>query len=264
MSIELFFPGSRSQRWQQVGPLVRDLDGFAVWLAAQGYARKSARTKLRLVRHLSLWLESERLGAEALDEERLETFLLARGPRNARNGEAATGRQLLIHLRHEGRIPEAPEDTNSTDAITRVARTYEYFLFNERGLSPVTVGKYLPVVHAFLAERFGSRAVALESLVARDANRFIVRHAISRSNAKGLATALRSFLRHLHQRGDIAVDLAGAIPPITNWRLSELPKSLPPEKVSWFWQAATVIRLSAGGTMPSCCCWRGWAFAAAK
>ena len=42
---------------------------------------------------------------------------------------------------------------------------------------------------------------------------------------------MRSFLRHLHQRGDIAVDLADAIPPITNWRLSELPKSLPPEKV---------------------------------
>ena len=231
MSIELFFPGSRSQRLLRVGPLVPDLDGFAAWLAAQGYTRKSARTKLRLVRHLSLWLESERLGAEALDEERLETFLLARGPRNARNGEAATGRQLLIHLRHEGRIPEAPEDTDSTDAITRVARTYEHFLINERGLSPVTVGKYLPVVHAFLTERFESRAVALESLVARDANRFIVRHAISRSNAKGLATALRSFLRHLHQRGDIAADLAGAIPPITNWRLSELPKSLPPEKV---------------------------------
>ena len=42
---------------------------------------------------------------------------------------------------------------------------------------------------------------------------------------------MRSFLRHLHQRGDIAADLASAIPSITNWRLSELPKLLPPEKV---------------------------------
>ena len=50
------------------------------------------------------------------------------------------------------------------------------FLVNERGLSPLTVGKYLPVVHAFLTERFGTGAVALETLVARDANRFIVRH----------------------------------------------------------------------------------------
>ena len=42
---------------------------------------------------------------------------------------------------------------------------------------------------------------------------------------------MRSFLRHLHQRGDIAADLAGAIPTVTIWRLSELPKSLLPEQV---------------------------------
>ena len=233
MSIELFFPGSRSQRWLRVGPLAQAgvLDGFAARLATQGYARETARHKLRLVRHLSLWLESEGLGVEALDERRFETFVLTRGPRRAPQGEATTGRQLLSHLRHEGRVPEAPEDTDSADAVAQVERTYERYLVNERGLSSSTVGEYLRAVRAFLAQRFGARAVALETLVARDANRFIVRHAVSRSHAKGLATALRSFLRHLHQRGVIAADLAGAIPPVTNWRLSGLPKSLPPEKV---------------------------------
>ena len=233
MSIELFFPGPRSQRWLRVGSLARDLDGFAAGLAAQGYARQTAGNKLRLVRHLSLWLESEGLGAEALDEGRFETFLLTRGPRRVPQGEAATGRQLLRHLRHEGRIPEANKDTDSADAISRIERTYERFLVQERGLSPATVINYLPVVHAFLSESFAARAVALETLVGRDVNRFIVRHSegFARSHAKRLATALRSFLRHLHQRGDIAVDLAGAIPTVTNWRLSELPKSLCPEKV---------------------------------
>ena len=231
MSIESFFPGTRSQRWLRVGPLADVLHGFAVWLAAQGYTRKSARTKLRLVRHLSLWLESEGLGTESLDEERFERFLLTRGSRNVRNGEAATGRQLLIHLRHEGRIPDAPVDTGGDDAITRVEGTYKHFLVNERGLSLVTVGKYLPVVHAFLTERFETRVVSLESLVAQDANQFTERHAANRSHAKRLATALRSFLRHLRQRGDIAADLAAAIPTVTIWRWSELPKSLPPEQV---------------------------------
>ncbi len=233
MSIELFFPGPRSQRGLRVGPLAVLFDGFAAWLATQGYARQTGEAKLRLVRHLSLWLEREGLGIEALDEECFERFLRTRGTRRAPQGEATTGRQLLSHLRHEGRIPEAPEDPDSDDAITRVERTYKHFLVNERGLSPLTVGRYLPVVHAFLTERFGTGAVALETLVARDANRFIVRHSrgFARSHAKGLAAALRSFLRHLHQRGDIAVDLAGAVPPITNWRLSELPKSLPPEQV---------------------------------
>ena len=68
MSIELFFPGPRSPRWLRVGPLARDLDGFAADLAAQGYSSQTAVIKLRLVRHLSLWLENEGLGAEALDE----------------------------------------------------------------------------------------------------------------------------------------------------------------------------------------------------
>ena len=202
-------------------------------LAAQGYPRQTVRHKLRLVRHLSLWLGIEGLGAEALDEGRFETFLLTRGPQRAPQGEAATGRQLLSHLRSKGNIPDVAEGGGSADAITRIERTYERFLVQERGLSPATVINYLPVVHAFLSESFGARAVALETLGARDVNRFIVRHSegFARSHAKSLATALRSFLRHLHQRGDLAADLAGAIPPITNWRLSGLPKSLSPEKV---------------------------------
>ena len=231
MSLELFSLGPRSQRWLRVGPLARDLDGFAAALAAQGYARKTAKDKLGLVRHLSLWLESEGLGAEALDEGRFDTFLRTRGPQRVPQGEAVTGRQLLGYLRSKGRIPDSLEPAASNDPMGRIERTYERYLINERGLSPSTVSKYLAAVHAFLAKRFGARIVALDRLVARDANRFIARHAISRSHAKDLAAALRSFLRHLHQRGDIAVDLAGAIPPVTNWRLSELPKSLPPEKV---------------------------------
>ena len=64
MSIELFFPGSRSQRGLRIGPLVGELDGFAAWLATQGYARKTASDKLWLARHLSVWLEREGLGVE--------------------------------------------------------------------------------------------------------------------------------------------------------------------------------------------------------
>ena len=196
MSTELFLPGSRTQRWLRVGPLACEFDGFSAWLAAQGYAHKSARDKFRLVRHLSVWFGREGLGAESLDERCFERSLRTRGPRREPTGRAVTGRQLLAHLRCEGRLPDVPEDTDSDDAITRIERTYERFLVNERDLSPATVVNHLPVVQAFLAERFGGRDVALETFVARDANRFIVRHSqrISRSRAKLFATALRSFL----------------------------------------------------------------------
>jgi site-specific recombinase XerC len=66
-----------------------------------------------------------------------------------------------------------------------------------------------------------------------DRKRFIVGHAQTGSprSAQMIVTALRSFLRFLRQRGAIATDLAGGVPGIANWRLSHLPKSLPPEQV---------------------------------
>ena len=44
-------------------------------------------------------------------------------------------------------------------------------------------------------------------------------------------TALRSFQRHLHRRGDIPADLACGVLPVMHWRLSGWPKSVPPEQV---------------------------------
>ena len=216
-----------------VGPLAGDLDGFSDRLAAYGYARITATNKLRLVRHLSRWLDQQWLGVEALDEQCFEAFLSARRARSKSHGEATTGRQLLSYLRESGRVPVAAAVAERDHPIGRIKRTYERFLIRERGLCPATVHRYLRIVDAFLTERFATRAVVLQRLVAQDANRFILRHSqrLSRSHAKLLATALRSFLRHLYQRGDIRVDLASAVLPVMNWRLSGLPKALAPEQV---------------------------------
>ena len=70
----------------------RAIDGFAAWHAIEGYACRSAAAKLCFVGNLSAWLEREELGVEALDEQRVEAFLLARGPNNGRRGKATTGR----------------------------------------------------------------------------------------------------------------------------------------------------------------------------
>ena len=233
MSTEFFFPSRASQRWLRVGPLADDLDRFATRLEAQGYARPTAVSKLRLVRNLSRWLEHQALGVEALDEPHIEAFLLTRGPRRVQRGEATTARQLLSHLRASGRIPLAPSAPESSNRFAQIELRYERFLVSERGLSRATVENYLPIIHTFLGERFAARTVALEMLTVRDVHQFIVRQSrrLSRSRAKLLVTALRSFLRHLHQRADIPVDLAGALLPVVSWRLSGVPKSLAPEQV---------------------------------
>ena len=66
-----------------------------------------------------------------------------------------------------------------------------------------------------------------------DVHRFIVGHLTvgSRSLAKAMVSALRSFLRFLHQRGAITIDLAAMVPGVADWRLSRLPRSLPPKQV---------------------------------
>ena len=139
-----------------------------------------------------------------------------------RRGEATTARQLLSHLRVSGRVPPVPSSPENSNPFAQIECRYERFLVNERGLSRATVENYLPIIHTFLAERFATGAVALTTLIVRDFNRFIVRQSqrLSRSRAKLLVTALRSFLRHLYQRGDILVDLASALLPVVSWRMS--------------------------------------------
>ena len=233
MSTQFFLSNPTSQPWLHVGPLAGDLDGFATRLKAQGYARSSAVSKLRLVSNLSRWLEHRGLDVEALDQLCIEAFLLTRGPGYAQQGEAKTVRQLLDHLRAKGRLPPAPSPADNEGPFVRIERRYERFLVSERGLSRATVENYLPIIHTFLAERFATRTVALETLTVQDVNQFIVRQSqrLSSSSAKLLVTALRSFLRHLYQCTEIPVDLASALLPVVSWRLSGVPKPLAPEQV---------------------------------
>ena len=102
---------------------------------------------------------------------------------NRNVGDAATGRQLLDLLRATGRIPPPQPDPPGDDPIERIARTYERFLLDERGVKPSTVANCLPTVRRLLAERFDRREITLESLSAQDANQFNLREAqrLSRS-----------------------------------------------------------------------------------
>lgn len=230
MSIHLVFPNPDHHQRLRAGPLAGDIDGFAAWLAEKGYGRSSARDKLQLTADLSRWLAEQGLAIDAVNEQRIEAFLHGRKPRR---GDPATGRQLLAYLRNRDRVPAALGGPPVDSPLERIARTYERFLIDQRAVSPATVKNYLPIVRAFLDERFSSREIDLASLSARDANQFVRREAerLSRSRAKLVVTALRSFLRHLHQQGELPADLASAVLPVMRWRLSGLPKSLAPKEV---------------------------------
>lgn len=231
MSIEHYFPDSTVRRRLLVGPLAGEIDGFAAWLLTKGFAHATGKEKLRFIRDVSCWLQDHKVGFEVLDEQWAEAFLRHRD--RVRRGDAATCRELLDYLRERSRIPPVSSDRRIAGPLERIEQAYERFLVSERGLTSATVDNYLPTVRAFLLERFADEEVQLGVLVPQDANRFILHHAqrLSQSRAKLMVTALRSFLRFMHQRGDIAVDLAGAVLPVMHWRLTALPKSLAPEQV---------------------------------
>jgi site-specific recombinase XerD len=99
----------------------------------------------------------------------------------------------------------------------------------ERGLSPLTLLNYVPVVEQFLAERFHNKAPNFAMLRATHVTGFVMRHAhqLSPVRAGLMVTALRSFFRYLRHSGAIATDLAGCVPTVPNWSLSTLPRFLP-------------------------------------
>jgi integrase len=166
-----------------------------------------------------------------VNEAKLRQFH-ARRSGSRRRGDVYTGCQLLEFLRRFGVVPALPEKADQTP-LALLIRDYERFLSSELGLAPATLISYVPIVQRFLAAHFGNKPLRLQDLQPRDLHRFILRQVPlgSRTYSKCMVTALRSFLRFLRQRGSIKNDLASALFGVAHWRLSHLPKSLPPAQV---------------------------------
>src|SRR5947209_16297789 len=60
------------------GPLAPYMAGFSTELASHGYRPRTVEDHMRLVAHLSRWLEANRLGESALTPDVIEKFLQTR------------------------------------------------------------------------------------------------------------------------------------------------------------------------------------------
>lgn len=215
------------------GPLAPYADAFAALLHEQGYCRQGAATKLRVVADLSGWLERRGLEPEQLTSWHLTRYTRSRQRQGRpQRGAAAALRQLLAFLRTRG-VVQAEAPPHARGALEKTVAAFEHYLVQERGLARATVHNYLPVVGRLLRERFGQGPIRFSVLRPTDITWFVQRHAREGSvgRAKLLVSALRSFFRHLRQRGAIAADLAACVPPVATWSFATLPKGLPPDHV---------------------------------
>ena len=209
------------------GPIAPHLEGFRAWLASQCYKPVSLRVKLRCCRDLDHWLKSRNISLTQIDEGVIAAWL--ESPSGQRVTARRTGQQLLEWLRlagHPGITPAPATRDISGDPVEQMVCRYERFLRRDRGLRDTTIRHHLPIVRDFLSERLPAHAFDPGKLTLNDVSHFLrgYRDGVSPGRVQVLVGALRSFFGHLFQCGNIAMDIAAAIPGVPNWRLAGLPK----------------------------------------
>jgi site-specific recombinase XerD len=216
------------------GPLSSHVDGFCAALGRLGYSPAGAAELVQLTAHLSRWLDERGLVAGELTSEVVESFLVDRRQqyRKRRSGQALG--PLLGYLRSVGAAPEQAGNADGGELALLVDR-YRRYLVLERGLSDLSVRRYLLTAGRFLDEVPAPIEVGLRQLSAGQVVEFVTGQVGRRSvaDAKCMVTALRSLLRFLFIDGWVWPDLALAVPTVANRKLASLPKRLPAGQMAW-------------------------------
>lgn len=219
-------PTSRVAPVWVCGPLASYADSFKESLGEKGYTALSTVNQMRLIGHLSNWLEDEQLAVGDLNATRVEEFLLVRrtaGYRAMRTSEAVA--PLLEFLRASGVLPE-PAAMVPKSAAEFILASFGRYLLSERALATSTAAAYVARVDRFLA---GCAADGdLSKVTAGDVTRAVLDESATRSvgSVQFFVVAVRSFLRFCRQEGLIDVDLSAAAPTMTGRRRPLLPQGI--------------------------------------
>lgn len=216
------------------GPLSTHIAGFAKWARDEGYALYSRHRQVLAAACFSRWLGRQAIGVNRISSEHLARYLRSHIRHvQIRRGDAATLNRFIGFLRLNDVVPTEKSPQREPTSVERVMDAFKYYLQHERSLAEATVVNYLPFIHKFLTDRFGDGPVTLLLLSAGDVVRFVQREAprLHVKRAKLLTCAMRSFLRYTRYRGDIALDLAAAVPTVASWSMTSIPRAIPPDAV---------------------------------
>jgi len=208
--------------------------GFAHTLFHAGYAELTARRHIRAAEHFMFWADRNGVLLPDLDEPSLARFDRHLGhcrcPRyghtdrlNVLNG----ARLFLSHLRGAGVITARVVDVPPPDPALYTA--FCEWMRQQRGTCDRTLYNYGIPIRGML-RRLGTDPRQFD---ARSVRQFVLEESRRSGWARAArcATALRMFLRFLIVEGRCAAELVAAIPVLAHWRLSALPRYLPPDDV---------------------------------
>lgn len=190
-----------------------------------GYRPNPVSDQLRLMAHLSRWLDAQGLRVGDLAPTRVEEFLAHRRSEGYTLWLSAKAMvPMLGYLRGLGVVP-TPTPAAPTSESEQVQGRYRAYLVQERGLAAGTVAGYLHVSRLFWAARAVDGRLHLDRLTAAEVTDFVLAECASRStgSAKYVVCGLRSLLRYLYIAGHTGAQLDAAVPKVASWRLVGVP-----------------------------------------
>ncbi|MHB1699594.1 MAG: site-specific integrase [Acidobacteriaceae bacterium] len=203
------------------GTSAEHLSSFVTWLSSQQYAAGYACIVARHALAFGRWCDGRCIEVAALTDVDVERFQRSRARRRARRPETRRqGRQalalLMIFLREQGLCAAA---ASFATAVDRVTADFAQHLHRNHALATATVDTYARVARQFLAWRFGQAAVSLHAIRPIDAIAFVRQESkrMAPPAVKGVAKALRSFLRFGAFRGEMPAGLAASVPSVATW-----------------------------------------------
>lgn len=217
----------RASAVRVTGPLGPHAGGFRDELVGLGYSPRTAQTHLLLMNRLSGWLQATGVEPGALTAQRIEQFLAANHTQRQRFPKSSRGAEPLVgFLRRSALVPEAPVAVlTATEAL---ADRFRLYLTGERGLGAGTITNYVHAARLFLGHVGRVEADDLARLGAATVQTFILCESRHRSVAstKNLVSGLRSLLRFFHVAGVTEASLAGAVPAVSGWTGTWLPRAI--------------------------------------
>ena len=219
-------PRSRVAQVRVSGPLVPFVAGFRAWLEQAGYTPLSSVLQVRLLAHLSRWLDAGHLGVADLSSDRVEEYLAFR--RAAGCSQLLTGHAmapLLGFLAAEAVLP-AEKLAPPGSAVEVLVASLHRYLLTERGLTPSTAGAYVRSAGELLSTFAANGDPA--TLKAADITAAVLAKSakLSVSSTQNFASGLRSFLGFCLIEGLIDTDLSAAALWATGRRRSSLPRGI--------------------------------------
>jgi integrase/recombinase XerD len=218
-------PKSRVTNVSVTGPLAPFADDLRSTLKDAGYAPLTIVNQLRLMKHVSRWMETGHYTVADLSGELLEDYLVAARAAGRVSSYSNGG---LVHLLGVLGITPAEPEPAPVSAATDLLTSFGAYLLSERGLAPSTTAAYMLRAGRFLAWCTVDDDVT--GLTAGDVTGAVLRESqnVSVGSAQFFVAALRSFLRFCFVEGLVPVDLSPAALTVTGRRRSTLPRGISP------------------------------------